>query len=53
METSGLEFEFFLADKKCMTVARLRREMSAKEFMEWGVYYGREAQKKQLQNMTR
>ncbi|QJY51249.1 hypothetical protein [Pseudonocardia broussonetiae] len=48
METTDLEFEFYLADRLGMTVARLRREMTAQEFMEWGVYYGRKAQKQEL-----
>jgi hypothetical protein len=49
METDPtLEFEFFLAQKLSMTVARLREEMPAQEFVRWSVYYGREAQRKQL-----
>lgn len=31
-----------------MTVARLRREMSSQEYMEWGIYYARQAQQQQL-----
>jgi hypothetical protein len=31
-----------------MTVARMRAEMSADEFMRWGVYYGRKAQQMEL-----
>lgn len=31
-----------------MTVAELRRTMPAKEFMEWGIYYGVRAQEMQL-----
>ena len=49
METiPGLEFEFFLAEKLCRTVAELRASMSNMEFVEWSVYYAREAQRKQL-----
>lgn len=48
METTDLEFEFFLAERLHMTVGRLRREMTAREFMQWGVYYGRKAQKREL-----
>lgn len=48
METTELEFEFFLAEKLRMTVAQLRRGMTAQEFMQWGVYYGRKAQKQEL-----
>lgn len=52
METTELEFEFYLAEQLRMTVARLRREMTAREFMEWGVYYGRKAQKRELAAKT-
>jgi hypothetical protein len=31
-----------------MTVARLRAEMSADEFMRWSIYYGRLAQREQM-----
>lgn len=31
-----------------MTVARLRAEMSADEFLHWGIYYGRKAQREQM-----
>lgn len=48
MEQTELEFEFFLAEKLRMTVAQLRREMSAQEFMQWGIYYSRKAQKQEL-----
>lgn len=50
METTDLEFEFHLAETLGMTVAQLRRQMSAREFMQWGVYMGRKAQKQQLAN---
>jgi hypothetical protein len=52
METTDLEFEFYLAEQLRMTVARLRREMTAQEFMQWGVYYGRKAQKRELATLT-
>jgi len=39
-----LEFEFFLAQKLGRTVAELR-EMDHAEFVGWGVYYGRKAQR--------
>ena len=42
------EFEFFLAVELGMTVGRLRAEMSQDEFMRWGVYYGRKAQREEL-----
>lgn len=48
METTDLEFEHFLAERLHMTVARLRREMGAEEFMRWGVYFGRKAQRQEM-----
>jgi hypothetical protein len=48
METTDLEFEFYLAERLHMTVDTLRRTMSAREFMQWGVYYGRKAQRQEL-----
>lgn len=44
----SLEFEFFLAEKLKMTVGRMRKEMSAKEFGEWQVYFGRIRQRKEI-----
>lgn len=38
----------FLALKLKTTVAQLREDMSADEFMRWGVYFGREAQQAEL-----
>lgn len=43
-----LEFEFFLAEKLQMTVARMRGEMSTDEYVRWVIYYGRKAQRQQL-----
>lgn len=52
MENSpDLEFECFLAQKLSMTVARLRREMSNQEFVYWGTYYGRKAQREELERL--
>ncbi|MEH1013047.1 hypothetical protein V6U90_08040 [Micromonospora sp. CPCC 206060] len=49
-ETSnGLEFEFFLAAELGMTVARMRAEMPNDEFVRWGVYYQRKAQRAELE----
>lgn len=48
-ENPETEFEFYLATKLGMTVGRLREEMSADEYMRWGVYYGRQAQRKELE----
>jgi hypothetical protein len=38
----------FLAKELSMTVARLRVEMSNAEYVRWGVYYGRIAQRNEL-----
>lgn len=52
-ETSpDTEFEFFLAQKLGTTVARMRAEMTNQEFLEWGVFYARKAQREELE-MTR
>lgn len=45
----GAEFEFFLAQKLGLTARRLRAEMSQQEFMEWGVFYARKAQREELE----
>ena len=48
-ETSpDVEFEFYLAQKLGLTVARLRAEVTNQEFLEWGVFYGRKAQREEL-----
>jgi hypothetical protein len=43
-----LEFEFFLAAELGMTVARLRSEMSADEFMRWQIFHGRRSQRAEI-----
>jgi hypothetical protein len=43
-----LDFEFFLAEKLHMSVARLRKEVPNDEIMRWSVYYGRKAQDAEL-----
>jgi hypothetical protein len=43
------EFEFFLAQKLGLTVRRLRAEMDQQEFLEWGVFYARKAQREELE----
>lgn len=45
---TGLEFEFFLATELHKTVKELREQMSLKEFLYWGIYYGRRAQEREL-----
>lgn len=34
-----------------MTVARLQAEMSSDEFVRWGVYYARKAQREELERL--
>jgi hypothetical protein len=41
-------FDFFLAERMHRTVAEVRRTLSARERMQWSVYYGRKAQQQQL-----
>jgi hypothetical protein len=50
METDpSREFDHFLARELGMTVARLRAEMSNSEYVSWTVYYGRKAQREELE----
>jgi hypothetical protein len=46
-----LEFEFYLAQKLGMTVARLRAEMSSIEFLYWSRYYARKWQAEELERL--
>lgn len=48
METTELEFEFYLAERLRMTVDQLRRTMTAREFMQWGIYFGRKSQRQEM-----
>lgn len=41
-------FAFRLAETLGMTVARMEDEMPNIEFVRWGVYFGRRAQRQQL-----
>jgi len=45
------EFEFYLATKLSMTVGQLREQMSNAEFVQWGVYYARIAQREELERL--
>lgn len=47
-ENPDKEFEFFLAQKLSRTVAEMR-EMSNEEFVYWGMYYARIAQREELE----
>lgn len=52
METDpDLEFEFYLATKLGMTVARMRQEMTDAEFARWAMYYQRKAQREELERL--
>jgi len=48
-EDPSLEFEFYLAEKvfHC-TVAELRARLDQSEFVQWGVYIGRKAQRDEM-----
>lgn len=50
METTDLEFEYFLAQKLSMTVGEMRERMSGEEYTGWSVYFGRKTQREQLAN---
>ncbi|PSL02885.1 hypothetical protein CLV30_109193 [Haloactinopolyspora alba] len=41
----------FLAQKLSMTVGRLRHEMSNDEFVRWGAYYARKAQREEMERL--
>jgi hypothetical protein len=43
-----LEFEFYLAQKLGMTVSRMRAEMTNLEYVHWGIFYARKAQRHEL-----
>lgn len=47
--SSDLEFEHYLCEKLGMTVAEMRRRMSSAEFLRWGIYYARIAQREELE----
>lgn len=48
-EANGeLEMEFFVAEQLGMTVAALRSQMAADEFLRWGIYFARKAQRRQV-----
>jgi hypothetical protein len=47
--SNELEFEFYLAQKLSRTVEELR-SMQNDEFIRWGIYYARIAQRQELEN---
>lgn len=51
METDpSFNFDFFLAEKLGKTVGELHATLTAAEWVAWGVYYGREAQRRELES---
>lgn len=50
-ETTGSEFDYFLAQKLGMTVGTLRSRMSNDEYVHWSVYYARIAQREELERL--
>lgn len=52
-EHGDLEFDFFLAEKLCMTVGEMRQRMSNDEWGRWAIYYGRMAQRQELARLRR
>jgi hypothetical protein len=45
---ADLLFEYQLAEQLCMTVAKLRQELTNDEFLRWGIYYARKSQEAEL-----
>jgi hypothetical protein len=53
-DDGSLEFEFFLTrELGWRSVAAMRAGMSADEFLHWSIFYGREAQRRQLARAMR
>lgn len=44
-----LEFDFYLAERLGMTVEEMRRQVSAREYLGWSIFYGRKAQRIELE----
>jgi hypothetical protein len=49
---NDFHFEYFLAEKLGCLVADLRTRITAQEYLNWSIYYGRRAQQRQLANMS-
>jgi len=43
-----MEFEHYLADRLSVTVEWLRSHMSNDEYVRWGIYHARKAQREEL-----
>jgi len=46
--SADLEFEYYLAERLSTTVATLRQIMSNDEYVRWGIYFARKAQRREL-----
>jgi hypothetical protein len=51
-EESGLEFEYFLAEKLHMIRAQMITEMSNAEFVHWTRYYMRKRQQEEIERLA-
>lgn len=47
-ENSTSEWEFYIADRLGLTVARMREEMSGDEFTRWVIFHQRKGQRMEL-----
>jgi hypothetical protein len=45
---TDIEFDYVLAEKLGMTVAEMRRRVSAAEWRGWNVYFARKAQRREI-----
>lgn len=45
----SIEFDYLLAEKLHMTVAEMMHRVSAEEYLGWCIYYGRKAQRAELE----
>ncbi|MDN5751376.1 MAG: hypothetical protein L0H64_23230 [Pseudonocardia sp.] len=43
-----MEFSYYLAERLRMTVGEMQDRMGNDEFVAWGVYHGRRAQRQEL-----
>lgn len=51
MENSpDLEFDFYLAERLGMTVEEMQRRVSAREYLGWSIFYGRKAQRMEMES---
>lgn len=51
MENSpDLEFDYYLAERLHLPVAEMRQRVSAAEYLGWSIFYGRKAQRMELES---